>query len=166
MKTLEKILRYKNDLVIDSFRKEYRVSKKEAEDIFQETLKWLYLCAFYKENPQHDHPHLGLFEGNLIVDKMWHSFILCTSDYHDFCNKYLGTYIHHQPSSSKEQKKYKRKMKKNPRKVQKEARKNLLEIIGFVYDVLGDETVVKWYKVYPKKYSLKEISRLRCSSVA
>lgn len=31
------------------------------------------------------------------VDNLWHSFILFTAEYDDFCNKYIGVFVHHVP---------------------------------------------------------------------
>ncbi len=35
------------------------------------------------------------------MDELWHSFILFTKKYHDFCYLVAGHYIHHAPSSDK-----------------------------------------------------------------
>jgi len=34
------------------------------------------------------------------VDVIWHSFILDTQDYMDFCNKVYGAYLHHSPEKT------------------------------------------------------------------
>jgi hypothetical protein len=34
------------------------------------------------------------------VDYLWHEFILFTRKYIDFCNRFLGSYLHHEPLSS------------------------------------------------------------------
>lgn len=31
------------------------------------------------------------------VDRGWHEFILCTRTYGDFCQRYLGRMVHHEP---------------------------------------------------------------------
>jgi len=33
-----------------------------------------------------------------IVDEVWHTFILFTKEYADFCNKVMGKFIHHEPN--------------------------------------------------------------------
>jgi hypothetical protein len=33
------------------------------------------------------------------VDEVWHQFILFTVDYHRFCDRFFGGYIHHSPNS-------------------------------------------------------------------
>ena len=34
------------------------------------------------------------------VDNVWHQFILFTQQYHDFCDDFLGGYLHHVPKTS------------------------------------------------------------------
>jgi hypothetical protein len=34
------------------------------------------------------------------VDEVWHELILFTRLYHDFCMKYFGNFIHHQPDEN------------------------------------------------------------------
>ncbi|MDP3917441.1 MAG: hypothetical protein Q8Q42_04115 [Nanoarchaeota archaeon] len=34
------------------------------------------------------------------VDEVWHQFILFTPQYHQFCNDFLGGYMHHLPKTS------------------------------------------------------------------
>jgi len=36
---------------------------------------------------------------NEIVDEVWHTFILFTKEYADFCNQVMGKYIHHEPNT-------------------------------------------------------------------
>jgi hypothetical protein len=33
-----------------------------------------------------------------LIDEGWHEFIMYTRDYSDFCQKFFGRYIHHQPN--------------------------------------------------------------------
>jgi hypothetical protein len=68
--------------------------RAEAELIFQETLKWLWLCSL----PEREENRGPVTHAPMqVVDEMWHSFILCTRDYQRFCDENLGGYIHHQP---------------------------------------------------------------------
>jgi hypothetical protein len=34
------------------------------------------------------------------VDEVWHQFILFTNKYMEFCNTYMGSYLHHTPNTS------------------------------------------------------------------
>lgn len=77
-------------LLINRFCTDNGVSVEDARARFQETLKFLMLCA---TNRDHD------YSPSAVVDTMWHQFILYTKDYFKFC-ELLGGYIHHQPSES------------------------------------------------------------------
>ena len=37
------------------------------------------------------------------IDDMWHTFLLFTKDYADFCEKYIGKYFHHSPNNNTEE---------------------------------------------------------------
>ncbi len=37
------------------------------------------------------------------VDIIWHQFILFTKEYHEFCNRFFGRYLHHIPETSSNQ---------------------------------------------------------------
>lgn len=56
-----------------------------------ELKKWLVLCASNRKNDY-------ILFGN--VDKLWHTFMLFSVDYHNFCSSLGVDYIHHVPSSS------------------------------------------------------------------
>lgn len=71
------VLSYSNDDVIYKFCDEWSVDKDQASDVFQETLKFLFLAGKCKE----DCFHLQIDTPILIIDKMWHTFILFTEDY-------------------------------------------------------------------------------------
>lgn len=75
-------------LLIKRFCSEHKVSEDEAREGFEETKKFLLLCAKNK----------GVnYSPSLQVDAMWHQFILHTRDYFTFCDT-LGGFVHHQPA--------------------------------------------------------------------
>lgn len=76
-------------LLIKRFCAENNISKKEARDIFQETKKFLVLCA---------NNRAANYSPSKEVDDMWHQFMLHSRDYFNFC-ELLGGYIHHQPTA-------------------------------------------------------------------
>jgi hypothetical protein len=77
-------------VLIDRFCKEQGIDKLEANDQFDQTKKFLALCARNRS--------AGLVPSKKI-DAMWHAFLLNTRDYFRFCDL-VGGYIHHQPSES------------------------------------------------------------------
>lgn len=35
------------------------------------------------------------------VDIVWHTFLLFTAEYADFCDRYVGRFVHHEPATSR-----------------------------------------------------------------
>lgn len=86
------------ELLIRRFCSERNVSDEEARERFQETKKFLVLCAS------------GLncsYSPSEKVDAMWHQFMLHSKDYFRFC-ELVGGYVHHQPSEEHQPERYAR----------------------------------------------------------
>lgn len=145
--TLSDVLAYKNEDVIDRFMMMYDIEQEEAERIFNETLKWLWLG-----NKVND---VFIDDSTLIIDEMWHNFILFTQDYEHFCKQSFGRYIHHQPEKRKQQDWYKQSFNID------EHKDKLERLYESVYDHLGEETLLTWYEEFSEKYSLENIKKLR-----
>ena len=149
---LNKILGYKNEDVISRFTDMFDVSSTEAESIFNETQKFLFICQLK-----------GIFipDDLLIIDEMWHNFILFTKEYDSFCTNHFGRYFHHLPATKKEKSDQKAKNEANPEAAREEYLKKLEYLICTTYDYLGEETVIKWFRDYPIRYSKDNIKALR-----
>jgi hypothetical protein len=149
---LRELLTYYNEDILSRFTDMFEVTDEEALDIFQETKKFLYVC-------QVD----GVFipDDLLILDEMWHNFILFTKEYHAFCDRYFNRYFHHLPASKKEKEEQKRKNLQDPETSRAAYVQKLEHVISTVYDQLGEQTVVKWFQVYPETYSRENIKQLR-----
>jgi hypothetical protein len=148
--SLEEVLCYKNDDVVHRFAEDFNLSLADSEAIFIELKKWLWLCALQGlSNSKSKHPThpLTLFQEMFVVDLMWHTFILFTHDYSDFCENYFGTFVHHVPRSNR--------VKALPIKVQRDLIKNTYE---YIYDNLGSETLLNWCEVLPLKFAKMSIS--------
>jgi len=132
---LDEVLAYRNPGVVRRFLKEHDATPEEAAEIFREMLKWLYLCSrSTAEGPQ------GLvcvmYAEIEKIDWMWHTFLLFTQDYAEFCERYFGFFLHHVPAEDEEQ---------TP--VDEDAfRVELEQQYGLVHDVLGEETLTAWYE--------------------
>ncbi len=149
---LEKMLQYKNENVLSRFLDIFSVSGSEAEDIFQETKKFLFLCQL---------PRIYITDDLVIIDEMWHNFILFTKEYHNFCQQHFGKYFHHLPASKKEKEEASRKVTEEPEKAKEEYKAMMRHIMGAAYDNLGEETVIKWFQVYPEKYNKEALLKIR-----
>lgn len=157
MKQLEKdqltgILQFKNEDMISRFSDIYKMEPQEIDEIFTETLKFLYISQI---------PGVFIPDDLLIIDEMWHNMILFTPQYHEFSKKYFDSYFHHVPASKQEKDNRKERMLKNPENAKEEYLQKLEFMLSVTYDYLGEETVIKWFREYPKKYSKDKIKSLR-----
>lgn len=150
---LEALEQYQNDDVISRFMDMYIVDEVEALDLFQETKKFLHIS-----------PLEGVFipDDLLILDEMWHNFILFTSSYHDFSHEFFeNKFLHHLPASKKDKETHRQLLSTDPEKAKSEYLKKMGRLISVVYDELGEATVKKWFQLYPEKYSKENIKKLR-----
>ncbi|GAL63722.1 hypothetical protein [Algibacter lectus] len=150
---LAKLLSFTDENVISRFMDMYDVPQTEAQDILLETLKFLHISQI---------PGIFIPDDLLIVDEMWHNLILFTPLYHKFSVKYFNTpYFHHLPATKAEKNQRKEDIRINPDKARKKYLKKLEFLLSTTYDYFGAETVEKWFKVYPEKYSKENIKKLR-----
>lgn len=128
---LGEVLAYEHPGVVKRYAKEQKVSPAEAGEVFRETLKWLYLCACGIRE------EFGCAMTQEIgkLDEMWHTFVLFTIDYAEFCETYFGFFLHHVPNEAEDE------APMDP----EELRERLERQYGLVYDVLGEETLAAWY---------------------
>lgn len=85
---LSRVLAYKNEDVVARIMKSKNCDKARAEAIFQDTLRFLYICGTAD----------GQWGPTQTIDAGWHEFIMFTRDYTDFCQEHFGRYIHHVPN--------------------------------------------------------------------
>jgi hypothetical protein len=153
------VLAYRNDEVVFRFQKLYRLSFREASDLFTETRRWLWALARSLSAP--DAPRLAIYSHMLLIDEMWHNFVLFTKEYVKFCNDHLSGYIHHSPMTRAEHERLKAAFRKNPRALAKRAERERLEQCNFIYHELGEETLKRWYSDFPKRYTAAFVNSRR-----
>ena len=149
---LNEMISYYNEDVISRFTGLFAIEESEAEDIFHETKKFLAICR---------EPGMFIPDELLIVDEMWHNFILFTKEYQHFCTQYFGSYVHHLPASKKEKLLQQQKNAADPEAASREFNERLAVVLSTVYDRFGEETVVKWFSYYPQRYSREAIKTIR-----
>ncbi|MGC1183420.1 hypothetical protein [Legionella sp.] len=92
MLELSELLHYRNTDVVNYFRHYHpEFSLQEAQVLFDDLLGWMWLN---KQRIKHG-KKTYLFGPLLILDKLWHAFILHTQDYMNFSIQYFGAYFHH-----------------------------------------------------------------------
>jgi hypothetical protein len=65
---------------------------EEGEALFAEAKKFLVLSYIDSDESWNMY--------STRVDEAWHQFVLFTSQYADFCHRYFGEYLHHNPSNA------------------------------------------------------------------
>ena len=146
---LTEVLQYRpSRSVYERFLHEYPLSQTEAELIFADCLRFLWLTAKKNEERQHDPstPDITITKGLRIVDEMWHCFILYTEYYTQFCEKYLGGFVHHPPVLHK----YYATQEQAGTAKANELMTN--EFIDCVYNELGKDVAVRWFDTYVDRY--------------
>ncbi len=144
--TIAQALSYRNDEVIYKFLERFDMAFGDAEEVFQETLRWMWLCS------HNGAPRLAITQELLILDEMWHTFILFTQPYADYCERYLGKFIHHAPTTQAEKDRLQQQHQEDPETSQRSIRKRMQAQLMFIADHLGPETLVQWFIDFPRRY--------------
>lgn len=93
MDVMDAVLSYEYSPLVWRLWNKEGFTQEEADDVFQDMLKFLYLCGTRKET----------FAPTEPIDRAWHAFILFTREYASFCNKMFGEFVHHSPRESNPQ---------------------------------------------------------------
>ncbi|CAM2744488.1 Uncharacterized conserved protein [Legionella steigerwaltii] len=89
---LSTLLDYKNQVVVDYFCHHHpEFSEQEVKVLFADLIAWMWLNVQRAKQGKKTY----LFGPLLILDELWHAFILHTRDYVDFSMRYFKTYFHH-----------------------------------------------------------------------
>jgi hypothetical protein len=153
VKPLDEVLRYQNDEVVHRYVVDHEVSRADADEIFLETKRWLWLCASeMAAAPDGIGNRIPLLSEARVLDLMWHTFLLFTRDYADFCQKYFGFYVHHHPRTRVEKEAWDRRIAEDAPAAIAERRKLLREGYELVCDRLGQATLKKWCEDFPARF--------------
>lgn len=86
-------MNYSMPQVIARCKKDHDYSDDDMIILEQELKRYLALAAVTTKEG------LGTGMYSHDVDNLWHSFILFTNEYADFCDKHIGHFIHHVPET-------------------------------------------------------------------
>ncbi len=93
---LSALLDYKNKVVVNHFCHHHpEFSEQEGQALLEDLLAWMWLNVQRAKQGKKTY----LFGPLLILDELWHTFILHTRDYVDFSIRYFDTYLHHDVES-------------------------------------------------------------------
>jgi hypothetical protein len=144
--SLDQVLAYRNDDVVDRFCTEWDVERAEAEALFDDLLRWLWLVA------QPGGPSLAITEPLLAIDEMWHTFVLFTADYDRFCRDHVGHFVHHAPTTRaiRDADAALRAADPEAARARFEARERAQ--YEHVLDTLGEDVLLRWYVDLPTRF--------------
>lgn len=159
---LEEVLAYKNRDVVARFLKSYPIDPADAEDIFTEMKRWLWLFGYRTmlgaRKRLYVHPPMT------ALDEMWHCFVLYTEDYAEFCFRFFGQFLHHRPVTLAEKARAQKRLDKDPEAYARAFARQMEGQYRIIAKILGEETLRKWYVEIPAKYSPEELQRLNAQS--
>lgn len=89
---IQKVMDYKMPQVIDRYCKDYNIDPATAKVHERELKRYFILTSEYKGN-------LAMLSKE--VDNLWHTFLLFTKEYQQFCYTMFGEFKHHVPKVSK-----------------------------------------------------------------
>ncbi len=151
---LNETLAYRNEAIVLRFMETWDVPRAEADALFEDAKQWLWLCArLAEEGGGTGEQLLAITPSTKLVDEMWHTFILFTQEYFDFCDAFLGRYIHHAPTPRSQYDATIAAYERDPDSHRATQLIELEEQIDLVYEMLGEDTASRWYGEYVEKYS-------------
>ncbi len=90
---LDNILAFEAPYLIEKLLKNAVVdTAEEADELFREVKRYLVLANLDQDRSWNMY--------SLRIDEVWHQFILFTRQYTEFCNRFFGRYVPHNPSNA------------------------------------------------------------------
>ncbi len=136
---LPNLLQYKNINVLKRYSVDYPDNLLPAEQAFAELMKFFWLSLKHAQDkrsfPLNSELDFicGIHTEMKEIDDMWHTFLLFTRDYQDFCQQYFGKFFHHLPTPEDE------------RLTAQEFELDFTRYLSYVYDHLGEQNVIQWF---------------------
>lgn len=140
---LSEVVRYRNARLVKYFAEEHNLSASESKALFDDLKKWLWLCANRDTKAQ-----VHFFNDLRVLDLYWHTFLLFTRDYVEFCNRYFGAVVMHDPQPHRTA----RKQAGDPGAAREANLKRMRGSIVEVTRLLGEKQARRWYIELPEKY--------------
>jgi hypothetical protein len=146
---LSAALEYRNPDVVDSFLKTFAMPRAEAELLFEDVRRWLWLAGRMEDR----HSSLFVDAGMLLFDEMWHAFVLFTREYAEFCEQYVGRFCHHTPATRPMQLEIARRAREEPEELARHLREQYTTMISLVVNELGEDVATRWFQTYRHQHT-------------
>ncbi|MCH9687064.1 MAG: hypothetical protein K0V04_36855 [Deltaproteobacteria bacterium] len=161
--SLSDVLGYRNAAVVAAFGRRFDVSPEQAELLFDDTLRWLWLCGKLRATLRQgiaDAPcsSLAITPSMKLIDEMWHTFLLFSADYRQFCDAYVGGFVDHLPEAP---------APATPTPATDSTVRDRIEgQLEYVHDELGEAVLRRWYVEYADLHTLEHVDRIHRSLAA
>ncbi|MCZ4611890.1 hypothetical protein O3S80_50725 [Streptomyces sp. Lzd4kr] len=156
-KTLATVMSYDAPQVVHKFLEFFQMSYSEAEDLFGHLKKWLWFCAMRMRQGESS----TITHELLLIDEMWHCFILFTREYAEFCDKYLGGFVHHAPTTKDQKDRMSREISNDRQAFMERRQGELRSQCEAIAGILDAQTLFTWYVEFPRRYGWSEIQHIR-----
>jgi hypothetical protein len=147
---LSEVVAYRNARVIRGFLRDYDLPPEEARVIFREMLKLLWLSEKYDRK-------IPIFNAWKPLDDMWHWLVLHTEDYEQFCHRYFGRMLHHDPEtrgSSQNRRWTAATLSAEEHEcLCKEYEREVNRCVEIVWKELGKRTANRWFNEFWQRYT-------------
>lgn len=127
-----------NMIVIERYCRDYKHSIDYGIEVYKAFLKFMYLMDMLYQKKVKVH----MLKEILEVDRMWHTFLLFTADYAEFCHQYFGRFLHHCPVSEE-----------NPPPTDEDKRVFISDLVVAINQEFGKETLTEWF--VEKRFAIK-----------
>jgi hypothetical protein len=86
-RSVDEILSYELDRLLERFVADHGGTLEDAAERFESLKQFMTVCAIKP----------GIKVASDEIDQMWHTFLLFTIQYRDFCENWLGFFVEHEP---------------------------------------------------------------------
>lgn len=93
---IKEVMAYKMPDIIARCKKDFNYTDEDMQLLEKELKRFFILCILGSNSKS------GIDMYSKDVDNLWHTFILFTKEYADFCYQYHGKFLHHVPNLEKD----------------------------------------------------------------
>ncbi len=161
--TLDTVLNWQADDVVHAFATALGVTFEAAVAIFLEFKAMMWLMNEMDFDGEGERGNSFVIDDSLVIlDEIWHTFILHTNDYHHFCKQLLGHYVHHAPTTPTQRAQHRETLLGLTReealtKFRNEKRWQYT----YTLKKLGRDRFKLWYEEYHQKYPMHAIMKAK-----
>ena len=161
--TLNTVLSWEADDVVHAFSKTLGIKLEETKAIFSEFKAMMWLMNEMEFDGEQEQGNRFVIDDSLVIlDEMWHTFILHTRDYHLFCMRLFGHYVHHAPTTPAQIAQHREELvgltdEEKLTKIRDEKRWQYT----YTLKNLGRDRFKLWYEEYHQRYPMHVIMKAK-----